>query len=490
MNTRNSFASRVADRLNGQLAGTPFTATAVDGRSHAIEVAWTAAPKPTSAIAYADPAGDARRAATDADVTQLVEQVARYWRPAEHLRPEWRQIYTDATAAWKAATSTPTSPHADMDRSMASHINTARRRDYTDEQKAEFAAKREADLKQAHELLATKLRTLSNSDEWKQWLQFSSRFHRYSLNNQLLIMIQSGGEATAVAGYRAWQAMGRQVRKGEKALKVLAPITRRVDALDRNGQPILDADGKPKKRDQLVGMKLASVFGIGATDGDPIPSPPTPKLLAGQSPEGLWDAMASIVTDQGYKLTRGDCNGANGWTDYAAREIRVRDDVSDAQAVKTLAHELGHLLGGHGDTGAFEHRGVKEVEAESTAFLVMNAHGVDSSQYTFDYVAGWAQQAVDADHTVEDVVRQTAERVVATANKILTRTLPQTDLATQAVDALGAQVVPDPATIAPTAARDRTALALQQAPIRHDVALAHAQQPAPAQARAAQAVLF
>jgi len=120
----------------------------------------------------------------------------------------------------------------------------------------------------------------------------------------------------------------------------------------------------------------------------------------------------------------------------------------------------------------------------------MNAHGVDSSQYTFDYVAGWAQQAVDAGHTVEDMVRQTAERVVATANKILTRTLPQTDLATQAVDALGAQVVPDPATIAPTVARDRTAPALQQAPIRHDVALAHAQQQAPAQARAAQAVLF
>ncbi len=366
-----------------------------------------------------------------------------------------------------------------------------RRRSYTDEEKAQFAEKREAELKQAHEQLAHKLGTLSHSDEWKQWLQFSSRFHTYSLNNQLLIMLQSGGEATAVAGYRSWQAMGRQVRKGEKALKVLAPIMRRADVVDGEGRPVLDETGEPQKRERLVGVKLVSVFDISSTDGPPIPEPPTPTLLAGQAPDGLWDSLASIVTDHGYTLSRGHCNGANGWTDFSAKEIRVRDDVSDAQAVKTLAHELGHLLAGHGEEGPFKHLGRREVEAESTAFLVMNAHGVDSSSYTFDYVAGWAQQEADAEHSVEDVVRQTAERVVATANRILTRTLPEATLADQAIDALGTQVVPPSSTVRRTAPRATgLALAPKPAATQPGVAHGHANEATRTPARTAQSVLF
>jgi hypothetical protein len=113
---------------------------------------------------------------------------------------------------------------------------------------------------------------------------------------------------------------------------------------------------------------------------------------------------------------------------------------------KKCGKELGHLLAGHGERGAVDHRSVQEVVAESVAFMVLEAHGVDSSQYTFNYVVGWAEQAATADVPVEDVVRRTGERVIAVADKILARTLPDPTSTPDAVDALGVQVVaPAPA---------------------------------------------
>ncbi len=165
----------------------------------------------------------------------------------------------------------------------------------------------------------------------------------------------------------------------------------------------------------LRGFRVAHVFDISQTDGDPLPDV-APELLTGQGPAGLWDDLAAQVAGHGYTLERGDCSGANGFTDPARRVVRVRADVDDAQAVKTLAHELGHLECGHVEDlpTYLTCRGRCEVEAESVAYVVAAAHGLDASGYTFAYVAGWS----GGDLTC---VRQAAETVTRAARTILGR---------------------------------------------------------------------
>ncbi|MCC6496243.1 MAG: hypothetical protein IT193_08285 [Propionibacteriaceae bacterium] len=262
----------------------------------------------------------------------------------------------------------------------------------------------------------------------------------------MLTMLQKP-DATMIAGYRAWQAMGHQVRRGERAIKILGPVTRKVELVDRHtGEPIRDAGGRPQYVRQMVGVRPVSVFDVSQVD-PPVESPPEPTLLRGQAPPGLWNSLAELVEAEGFRLTRGDCGRANGLTDYTAREVRVRADVDDAQAAKTLAHELAHVLirPDPGEPYAGACLGRREVEAESVAYVVAAAHHLDTSQYTFNYIAGWAAKAATPEHGIEAVVAETGARVIATADTILAHTKPA-DLEARLVDAvaqdLGIRVMP------------------------------------------------
>lgn len=316
------------------------------------------------------------------------------------------------------------------------------RRSYSEAEKEQFAQQRKEKVDELHKQLADNVTRLNEGEAWQKWLSMAAKFHRYSFNNVLLIAVQRP-DATLVAGYRAWQAMGHQVRRGETSIKVLGPVTRRMPVLDSStGQPVRDSSGEVLYRRQMIGVKPVAVFDASQVD-PPVPTPPQPQLLTGQAPEGLWDALAGIVVAEGYRVTRGDCHGANGFTDYAGLEVRVRDDVDDAQAVKTLAHEVGHVLlppspGESMLSGTC--RGLAEVEAESVAYMVTQAHGLDSAQYTFSYVAGWAQQASTAEISVADVVAQTGARVIGAVDTILSRTLSQSDAEVVLVDELAATI--------------------------------------------------
>jgi len=160
-----------------------------------------------------------------------------------------------------------------------------------------------------------------------------------------------GGQAphaTRVAGFRSWQSLGRQVRKGERGIAILAPCTYRsktsCSTTDSTREQPQDERGGPAapaaSGKQLRGFRVVHVFDITATEGDPLPEV-APVLLTGQAPAGLWAALAGQVAGYGYALERGDCGGANGYTDPRRRVVRVRGDVDEAQVVKTLAHELG-----------------------------------------------------------------------------------------------------------------------------------------------------
>jgi hypothetical protein len=172
---------------------------------------------------------------------------------------------------------------------------------------------------------------------------------------------------------------------------------------------------------------LATVFDISQTEGEPIPEPPAPLLLAGRAPDGLWTGLAEQVTARGFTLrdapaanVLGGANGVTSWTDMT---VTIRADMDDAARAKTLAHELGHVLlhDPRGDDGRIDlaaamsvTRGAKEVEAESIAFLIGAAHGMDTSDYSLPYISTWASR-------VEGLatVRATGTRVIATARRVL-----------------------------------------------------------------------
>jgi hypothetical protein len=258
-------------------------------------------------------------------------------------------------------------------------------------------------LKELHDQLSSTVETLVTSEDWQAMLAVAARFHRYSASNVMLILAQRP-TATRVAGYKRWQSMGRQVRKAEHSIAILAPCVYR--------RPVDDAEAEthPALAKVLRGFTVAHVFDVEQTEGEPL-ADVRPELLDGAGVDGLWDGLAAQVGAAGFTLARGDCGGANGRTDYGARTVRVRDDVAPAQATKTLAHELGHVLL-HDASRVSSGRELAEVEAESVAYVVCQAVGLDTAGYSLPYVAHWSNGAAP-------LVRTTAERVVTTARQIL-----------------------------------------------------------------------
>lgn len=267
---------------------------------------------------------------------------------------------------------------------------------------------RQAELDATFDRLQAGVESLRSSDGWRAWLDFAARMPSYSVNNQVLIVMQRS-DATAVASYSTWKSLGRQVRRGEAGIRILAPTTRTSpgdvaadsDAGSGEGSNAAGSDQLRDVRGQrarvVTGFRAVAVFDVSQTDGDPLPTPERPTLLTGQAPDELWEGLEHQVTAAGFALGRvpdaGAIGGANGMTDFATRTVLVRADVTDAQAAKTLAHELAHVLlhDPRADpTWAMPCREVKEVEAESVAYLVTAHAGLDSSDYTFGYVAGWA----------------------------------------------------------------------------------------------------
>jgi DNA primase len=193
--------------------------------------------------------------------------------------------------------------------------------------------------------------------------------------------------------------------------------------LDGDGHPVLGSDGSPQHRQQITGFRPVPVFDISQTDGPPLPEAPRPVLLSGRAPAGLWDALVNEITQRGYRLLRGPADalsGANGVTKVTEREVWVRDDVDEAQAVKTLTHELAHILL-HTDTDQTNGcAGIREVEAESVAHLVMATHGVQTGSYSFPYVAIWAYPLAAVEHVpMTDIVGRVGTRVMRAAAEII-----------------------------------------------------------------------
>ena len=261
-------------------------------------------------------------------------------------------------------------------------------------------------LDEATERLTHAVEAITTGDDWQRYLAFAAQLHFYSARNVFLLLDQAearGWETLGhVAGFKAWQGFGRFVRKGETSLKVLAPCRYKVR----------DDDGS--ERWIVRGFTIASVFAARQTDGEgSIPEPVRPELLTGDGPSGAWDALAALVEAQGFSVQRGELFPANGTTDMLAKVVTVADRLDGAASVKTLAHELAHVLMHNGPLCDYlANRGRCEVEAESVAYLVCDAFGLASDGYSFAYVANWSRGEMAVVIEAADKVRKCASTIL------------------------------------------------------------------------------
>lgn len=258
-----------------------------------------------------------------------------------------------------------------------------------------------------HRQLLDRVGQLRTSKEWLQAMVTAARFHDYSFGNWLLLWSQAEQRGTTVtrpAGYRRWQELGRQVRRGERGYQLLAPVTRKTRRVD--------GDDDESER-VLVGFRVVTVFDIAQTEGEPLPDA-GPRRLVGDGDAAVMDAAIGMIEAAGFTFSLGELRGPNGVTRPVGREVVVDARLEGAQITKTTVHELAHVLM-HADSKAIDCRGRVEVEAESVAYVVCGAAGLDTSDYSVAYVAGWAESTHDADR----VLLATGERVVAVSRRIL-----------------------------------------------------------------------
>ena len=270
--------------------------------------------------------------------------------------------------------------------------------------------------------LETGVENIFTGDKYAQYLQTMSKFHRYSFNNTLLIAMQRP-DATLVTGYRNWQSMGRQVKKGEKGITILAPAPikrkREQEILDQNHNPLLDADGKPRTEEVEVVIprfKPTTVFDISQTDGEPIETFAPEELTEAVADYDLF--MEAITAVSPVPIRFDEIAGeAKGYYHSGDKEIVIQKGMSESQTIKTAIHETGHAR--LHDKDIMEKQGIekdrltKEVEAESVAYCVCSAFGVDTSEYSFPYIAGWSSNRDMKELKASmDIIRKTAGEMI------------------------------------------------------------------------------
>lgn len=282
---------------------------------------------------------------------------------------------------------------------------------------------RKADMEALHERLAAQVEALRTSEEWRRYLTFCAAFHRYSLSNVLLILSQRE-DATQVAGYRAWQKLGRQVRKAERGIQIIGTGERAVTEED-------ESTGEESTKRRRVFFPV-SVFDLGQTElmeGAEEISHPAHRL-DGEDEAGIYDAVAAYLTSQGWSVSREAIGGGrNGFTTNEGRRVVVDSNLSPAQAAKTALHEAGHVTLGHladDFTEYLAHRGRYEVEAESVAYVLAGLLGLDISAYSIGYVATWAEQAE------ADVIKESAAHVLQAVHTLAADLLPEAEPAGEA----------------------------------------------------------
>ena len=278
------------------------------------------------------------------------------------------------------------------------------------------------DMDSIMQSLESGVEELFTSNRYQEFLKTMAKFHNYSFNNTMLIAMQRP-DATLVTSYKNWQSMGRQVMKGEKGITIIAPAPykkmKEKEVLDENQRPIMGTDGKPKTEQVEVTVphfKAVTVFDIAQTSGEPIQTL-APELLtaAVQDFDSFMQAIQKI-SPVPIRFDEIDGN-ANGYYHNADKEIVIKKGLSESQTLKTAIHETAHAK--LHDKEIMESLGVekdrltKEVEAESVAYCVCSSFGLDTSDYSFPYIAGWSSSREMKEMKASmDVIRKAAGEMI------------------------------------------------------------------------------
>lgn len=272
-------------------------------------------------------------------------------------------------------------------------------------------------------------RAVFESENYRNYLSTMSKFHNYSFRNTLLIYMQKP-EASYVAGYVAWQKnFNRQVQKGEKGIQIVGYTPKNVnqeqEKRDEQGNPVIGADGKPET--ETVTRKIpyftpVYVYDVSQTEGEPLPR--LVNELDG-SVEAYNDLMTALREVSPFPIVFEDIKGGvNGYFSPAERKIAVRQGMSEAQTVKTAIHEITHA-----DLHAPEQnliladrtdRRTREIEAESTAFIVCSHYGIDTSDYSFGYLASWSstKELTELQSSLDTIQKQANELIDRIDNRL------------------------------------------------------------------------
>lgn len=292
---------------------------------------------------------------------------------------------------------------------------------------------------------------------WQKLLDNSATLWRYSGGNAAMLMVQMqerGKEPpTLVAGYKEWERHGRYVLKGEHALWVIAPRTARAAeksvAVESPLSVAVAAEADDPRRSRIVGWRGQAVFDVSQTEGEPLLVPrrsAEPAKMTDAEGQELWASLVNVAEHHGFAVEVSDSQRslASGYTNFGAHAISVGEWLDTEERLAALAHELGHvMLHGPDDRlgqlygSSAEHRGLAEVEAESVAYTVLKAHGIDRGPQSSSYLAGWADAVLvaEADSILQsaagckllsriDIAKSVLGRVTSASKCILNVTSP------------------------------------------------------------------
>ena len=288
--------------------------------------------------------------------------------------------------------------------------------------------KKSPSAKQIAELTAqlkAGIQSYLQSGKYEELLRTMAKFPNYSLNNTILISLQTNGQATQVAPYTAWKAMGRSVNAGEKEIKIIAPTSYQRTILqekkDTNGKSLIGSDGKvitETVKVRAMGYRVAYTFDISQTSGKALPTVMTE--LQGKV-HNYADFRKAIQEVCPVEIVTGPIEGnTKGYYSPDEQEVRIREGMSELQNIKTALHETAHArLHNPALTECNFSQSEKEIQAESIAFIVAAHYGLDTSDYSFPYVSVWASGNVKRIEENLEIIKKESAKIISEIDESL-----------------------------------------------------------------------
>ena len=288
------------------------------------------------------------------------------------------------------------------------------------------------------------VKNIFNSDKYAEYLSCMSKFHNYSFRNTLLILMQKS-DATMVAGYNAWQNNHkRTVKRGEHGIKIIAPSSyktkKQFEKINpATNEPFIGWDNKPIMEEREITIptfRVATVFDVSQTEGEPLPSLGVDELTGNVADFKMFYAALEKISPMPIGYEDID-TGAKGYCNYEEQRIAIKNGMSEVQQLKTLIHEIAHAklhaydIKDKTEQEETKDRHTREVEAESIAYTVCQRYGIDTSDYSFGYVAGWSKDKELPELNASlDTIQKTANEIISGIDdyyKELTKDIEQTE---------------------------------------------------------------